>query len=100
MHCIIRWCQGFSMKRASNLTVALMVLVISAPAATGEEMIFLDDFSHGLSGKWQAIGLKKSDYHVRDGALEMRVQPGKVAHDSPRLAVVLPFAPDESVITS
>jgi hypothetical protein len=72
----------------------------AAPPAMGEEVLFEDNFDSTLSPKWQAVGLKKDDYRIRDGALEMRVQPGRRTRDTPMLMVLLPFKTSETVIAS
>jgi hypothetical protein len=58
---------------------------------TGAEVLFQDDFKRGLSEKWQVVGLKKSDYRVRDGGLEMRVQSGDLTDATPMLKVMVPI---------
>ncbi len=80
--------------------LGLVVLLLVAPIGRGEDVLFEDDFKHGLAAKWQPVGLKKSDYRVVDGCLEMRVQPGKLTRDTPMLKVTLPFASTDTVIVS
>jgi len=65
-----------------------------------QELLFKDDFTHGLSDKWQVVGLKQSDYRVRQGGLEIRVQPGKPTRNTPMLKVILPFTSADTVIVS
>jgi hypothetical protein len=63
-------------------------------------VLFEDDFDDGLSSKWQTVGLAKQDYRIRDGGLELRVQPGKLTRDTPMFKVILPFAPSEIIVAS
>jgi len=66
-----------------------------------DDLIFEDNFDNGLSDKWQVIGLKKEeDYRIRDGGLELRVQPGKLTRDTPMLKVILPIGTSSSAIGS
>ncbi|MFC1596855.1 hypothetical protein ACFL5Q_02805 [Planctomycetota bacterium] len=65
-----------------------------------ENVLFEDDFEDGLSSKWQAVGLEKEDYRIRDGGLELRVQPGKLTRDTPMLKVTLPFTSAGKVVAS
>ncbi|MFO1020685.1 MAG: hypothetical protein U0903_08310 [Planctomycetales bacterium] len=59
-----------------------------------EQILFEDNFNQKLSDKWQVVGLKPEDYRVRNGALELRVQPGAEKKDTPMLKVILPFDSD------
>jgi hypothetical protein len=68
--------------------------------AMGEEVLFEDDFDGTLSLEWQAVGLNKDDYRIREGGLEMRVQPGRRTRDTPMLMVLLPFETSEFVTAS
>jgi hypothetical protein len=63
-------------------------------------VLFEDDFEDGLSSKWQTVGLKKEDYRIRDGGLELRVQRGKLTRHTPMLKVVLPFTSSDTVVAS
>ena len=65
-----------------------------------KDPLFADDFNNGLSSKWQVVGLQKEDYRIRDGGLELRVQPGKRTGDTPMLKVILPFVTTSTVIAS
>lgn len=65
-----------------------------------DEVIFRDDFQEKLSSKFQVIGLKPEDYRIRNGGLEMRVQPGKWRREMPRIDVVLPFTDQETRVVS
>ena len=64
--------------------------------AQGEEVLFEDDFNGTLSTEWRAVGLKEEDYRIRDGGLEMRVQPGRRTQATPMLLVILPFSTAET----
>jgi hypothetical protein len=77
-------------------------LLLQAPPAPNpdDKTLFADDFRDGLSDQWQAAGLKKEDYRLRDGGLEMRVQPGPLTGDTPMLKVILPFTSAETVVAS
>ncbi len=80
--------------------MAAVAFLLSSPVCLAEQVIFEDDFDHGLSSKWQAVGLKKEDNRIRDGGLELRVQPGKLTRDTPMLKVALPFTASDSVVAS
>lgn len=79
--------------------VALFVLGMASPTFA-EDVLFADYFRNGLSEKWEVVGLDKKDYRVRDGGLEMRVQPGKLTDQGPMIKVVLPFTAADTVIVS
>ena len=78
------------MRAIVTLGLAAAVLAGSLPNAAAD-VIFEDAFKTGLSMKWEPVGLDKTDYRVKDGGLEMRVQPGEFKKDTPVLRVVLPF---------
>lgn len=81
--------------------VFLVILGLIAPKyGLCEDVLFKDDFKQDLSSQWQAVRLGKTDYRVRDGGLEMRVQPGKLTNETPSLNVVLPFTSAETVTVS
>lgn len=86
--------------RWNSLLVGWLIVFSAAALAGGEEVLFEDDFKDGLAAKWKAVGLKKSDYRIEDGCLEMRVQPGKLTRDTPMLKVILPFRSSDTVIVS
>ena len=65
-----------------------------------DDLLFEDTFDHGLSDQWEIIGLRQEDYRIRNGGLEMRVQPRKQTRAAPRLQVNLPFSSDGVVIAS
>jgi hypothetical protein len=71
-----------------------------APKQPQGDVIFEDNFDNGLSDKWQVVGLQKEDYRIRDGGLEMRVQPGKRTRDTPMLKVILPMGTSGTTIGS
>jgi len=58
--------------------MAVVVFLLCLPVCLAEEVLFEDDFEDSLSSKWQVVGLKKEDYRIREGGLELRVQPGKL----------------------
>ncbi len=78
----------------------LVACLLWTPLGLAENLLFEDDFKEGLSSKWQAVGLKKQDYRIRDGGLELRVQPGKPTRETPMLKVTLPFTSSDPVIAS
>jgi len=71
-----------------------------ASRSKGDDVLFEDDFRSGMSDKWQIVGLDKSDYRVRDGGLEMRVQPGSLSADTPMLRLPLSFTSADTVVVS
>lgn len=86
-----------------GLRIGVLLLALPAVAsrlASAADVLFEDDFAHGLAAKWQVVGLKKADYRVADGCLEMRVQNGALTNDTPMLKVVLPFTTAETVTVS
>ena len=90
------------MNTARTAWLAALILSITSLGqfATAAEVLFEDNFDDGLSPRWKVLGLKKEDYRIRDGGLEMRVQPGKPRADSPMIQVVLPFTTSQSVVAS
>lgn len=79
---------------------AVVACLFWPPLCLAENVLFEDSFEDGLSSKWQAVGLKKEDYRIRDGGLELRVQPGKLTRDTPMLKVTLPFTSSGIVVAS
>jgi hypothetical protein len=79
------------------LTICLVATFVRSSAAK-EEVLFADDFENGLSPQWTMVGLQKDDYRIRNGALEMRVQPGQ--RTDAMLRVTLPFDTAESITAS
>lgn len=69
-------------------------------SARCDDILFQDDFIGKLSDKWKVIALKPEDYRIRNGGLEMRVQPGPWKQEMPRLDVILPFTDDEAIRVS
>ncbi len=88
------------MLRCTLLATIAFAALGTARHATGEDVLFEDNFDGALSPKWQAVGLAKDDYRIRDSGLEIRVQPGRRTRDTPMLLVLLPFKTSESVIAS
>jgi hypothetical protein len=88
------------MLRCTLLVTITFVSFGTARPAAGEDVLFEDNFDGPLSPEWQAVGLKKDDYRLRDNKLELRVQPGKRTRDTPMLMVLLPFSTSESVTAS
>jgi hypothetical protein len=79
---------------------AVVVFLTCVPLCVAEDVLFEDDFDDGLSSMWQVGGLAKEDYRIRDGGLELRVQPGKLTRNTPMLKVVLPFNSSHTVVAS
>jgi hypothetical protein len=88
------------MRTATCLLPIVILLLCVTQNAFGEDILFKDDFKHGLSDHWKIVGLKDTDYRIRDGGLEIRVQSGKPTRDLPMLKVILPFASEDDVIAS
>ncbi len=80
-------------------TVTLLAFLCSSAWCQAEEVLFEDTFDKELSEKWQVVGIAKEDYRIRDGALEVRVQPEKRG-GSPMLKVELPFTTADTVTAS
>jgi hypothetical protein len=81
------------------LAAALLFLFVQT-GGFGDEVLFEDNFARALSPKWEVVGLKETDYRVKNGGLELRVQPGKLTADTPMLRVLLPFTSSDSVTAS
>jgi hypothetical protein len=88
------------MRTATCVFSAVMLFLFANQVIFGEDILFKDNFEKGLSEKWKAVGLKESDYRVRDGGLEIRVQPGKLTRETPMLKIILPFTSADSVAAS
>jgi hypothetical protein len=86
------------MRAVTNLLVVLLLL--ATQNGFGENVLFEDAFTRGLSDKWQLVGLKETDYRVRQSGLELRVQPGKPTRNTPMLKVLLPFTSADDVVVS
>jgi hypothetical protein len=80
--------------------MAVVFLLLATRSGRGEDVLFKDDFTPGLAKKWQAVGLKEADYRLRQGGVEMRVQPGELTEKTPMLKVILPFTSAERVTVS
>ena len=80
--------------------LAVVACLLCSRVCLAEDVLFEDDFEDGLSSKWQVVGLKKEDYRIREGGLELRVQPGKLTRHTPMLKVVLPFTSSDTVVAS
>ncbi len=81
-------------------TMALLTGLVSTSVCRGEELLFEDLFDNGLSPQWKLEGLKKEDYRIRDGGLELRVQPGRPTPKPSRLWVPLAFTTADTVIAT
>src|SRR5688572_26355502 len=88
------------MLRSLVWAIAAIFLAGSARWCVAEEILFEDSFDGALSPQWKAIGLEPDDYRVRNGSLEMRVQPGHKKGAAPMLMVLLPFTTDDTVTAS
>lgn len=79
---------------------AIVGFLLCSTVCFAEDVLFEDHFDKELSSTWQAVGLKKEDYRIRDGGIELRVQPGKWTRETPMLKVLLPFATSSTVVAS
>jgi hypothetical protein len=79
---------------------ASLIGAVTANQAVAEEVLFEDSFDKGLSDKWKIVGFEKSDYRLRDGGLEVRVQPTPEPGKAPMIQIVLPFTTDDMVSAS
>jgi hypothetical protein len=82
------------------IIVGFIVVVAVRIVVADDEVLFEDNFDKGLSPKWSVVGLKKQDYRIKDGGLEMRVRPGTRNEEVPMLRVTLPFNTFERVEAS
>lgn len=82
------------------LLASIVACLFSSVRCLGDDLIFEDNFDNGLSDKWKIVGLRKEDYRIRDGGLEMRVQPGKLTRDTPMVKLILPIGTSSSAIGS
>lgn len=78
----------------------LLLCCTRLPDCFGQPVLFEDNFDRGLSDRWQAVGLDRADYRIRDGALELRLQPVRPKQPRPMLKVNLPFKTADTVIAS
>lgn len=88
------------MHDATKRSVAGLLLLLTAAAASAEDVLFEDDFDSGLSPEWQVIGFTKDDYRLRDGGLEVRLPRSRVGVKRPMVKVVLPFTSDDTITAS
>ncbi|MFN0195788.1 MAG: hypothetical protein ACKVT0_03535 [Planctomycetaceae bacterium] len=88
------------MYRWIPLSLAAIPLLAAAQMSFAQEVLFEDAFDGTLSPKWSVVGLKEDDYRIKNGCLEMRVQPGNATKDTPMLIVLLPFETSETVTAS
>ena len=80
--------------------ISLAIVVCWTPPCRSDEVIFSDDFEHGLSSLWSVSELDKNDYRIRDGGLDIRVQRGKLADHIPMMKVTLPVQSTDVLIAS
>lgn len=81
--------------------IALLSYLLMFPSiCNAQEVLFEDNFDDVLSLKWEAVGLKKEDYRVRDGGLELRVQSGKLSRDTGMLRLNYPINTTATVTAS
>jgi hypothetical protein len=59
--------------------------------STADEPLFEDDFESGLSAKWQLVDMKKEDYRIHDGKLQIKVQQVTPSGRTPMLKVDKPL---------
>ncbi|QDU38523.1 hypothetical protein Mal4_28520 [Maioricimonas rarisocia] len=88
------------MKTVSTAAFGLLACLFLAADAHAEEVLFEDTFDDGLSPKWQLEGLDDDDWRIRDGGLELRVQPVTSLKAAPKLTVLLPIAAGDTVAGS
>lgn len=88
------------MLRITSLVLGVFQILATVQISVAQEVLFEDNFDNGLSPKWSIVGLKNEDYRIKDGGLEMRVQPGKATKETPMLMVLLPFDTTETVKAS
>ena len=82
------------------ILAGLLVMIAARTSGAADEVLFEDNFDKGLAAKWSAVGLKKEDYRIKAGALEMRVRPRARNEAIPLLRVTLPFNTNERVSAS
>ena len=88
------------MRATTAFAMAALGLLLGPAHSFGEDVLFEDAFKDGLSKQWEAVGLDKKDYRVKDGGLEMRVQNGGPKKGAPMLKVILPFKTTDTVTVS
>ena len=60
---------------------ASLQIFAAAQMALAQEIVIEDTFDNALSPMWTFVDLQTDDYRVKNGALEMRVQPGGPTED-------------------
>src|SRR5689334_18140649 len=95
---VVHW--SSEMRTVICLSAAASVLLVVPAKGIGEEVLFHDDFKKGPSPKWEIVGRKETDYRVKDGGLELRVQPGKLTAKTPEARLTLPFTSSDVVSVS
>ncbi len=88
------------MHHITFLVLAAIQFLAAGQMVVAQEVLFEETFDRDLSPRWNIVGLKADDYRLKDGGLEMRVQPGRETKDTPMLMVLLPFDTTETVIAS
>ncbi len=88
------------MLSAIRKLLAFLIFLALCHRCSAGEALFLETFDKELSSKWDAVGLKKEDYRIRDGALEMRIQQNQRGQPTPMLKVNLPFTTADTVIAA
>ena len=83
-----------------RLAALPVVCLVGLAESHAQKILFEDNFDNGLSTQWELVGLTDDDYRLRDGGLEMRVQPGKMRRETPMLKAKLPFDSYDTVIAS
>jgi len=92
--------EGNVMNLTVRIAILFFLLSIGILPLAAEDILFEDRFEKSLSEKWEVVGLKKEDYRIRNGGLEMRVQPGKFTQNTPMLKINLPFTSASTVTAS
>lgn len=88
------------LSRSRLPSAGLILLVVTCRVCVAGEPLFEDPFDRELSPRWEVVGLTKDDYRLRDGALELRVQPIQRGQPAPMLKVNLPFTTADTVVAS
>lgn len=63
-----------------------------------DEVVFADDLDPGLSSEWNIASIPIEDYRLRDGALELRVQPGMLSDKTPMVSITFPHKATDVLI--
>lgn len=97
----VKCCQVWRVSVTCQVVVALSLIRAVWPTQTrGDDVVFADDFDSGLSSEWNIATIPAEDYRLRDGALELRVQPGMLTDKTPMLSVTIPHKTSEALIAS